>query len=520
MRKNLWMLAAILVCGAMTVLTSCSANDNPVDNNSTPTGKTLTGMYAVVLDNENGNIGGKAYSMVLVAYDFKADGTGQWSEMYYNDEDVYPFIGNGGDVGGQFKYTVDAEGKVSFTFDRPDMALQRGTVICLDDDVIALHHAKEDFYYFGALQDEETANEIRTLMRQFNGGNDNIVFYYWPASYGLGVDGDKYTLKSSDLTQDQVDGNLGLTKMSSGCYLQMHGGTVTLDNYTGTYDGAHPLINGMERDLIIILKGVSTINVSGNALGILTSGKIKLGGSGALKITTNAEGTNHFGIQGANYGKDKDALADLAYDNVRIKRMDKVINEDGTCTWTYIVGNYIPLGDVTIKDIGKPVSTDGNVYPCLDDLNAAGATLAGMVASVNGTGHGLILSSKVSDGSTSYEDAIAKVAAYTPAIADCEPWHLPTDVEAAEMVYRCADVDIKPLEYEKCNAIIVKYLRAEFGCNISKLSEKAVKAGVGKVNTMLIDYHGERGTMYDEYIHVVEAKMWHDESPVRACAKF
>ena len=32
MRKNLWMLAAILICGAMTVLTSCSANDDNVSN--------------------------------------------------------------------------------------------------------------------------------------------------------------------------------------------------------------------------------------------------------------------------------------------------------------------------------------------------------------------------------------------------------------------------------------------------------------------------------------------------------
>jgi len=30
MRKNLWMLAAILICGTMTMLTSCSENDNPV----------------------------------------------------------------------------------------------------------------------------------------------------------------------------------------------------------------------------------------------------------------------------------------------------------------------------------------------------------------------------------------------------------------------------------------------------------------------------------------------------------
>ena len=32
--KNLWMLAAILICGTMTMLTSCSVSDLPVDNNT------------------------------------------------------------------------------------------------------------------------------------------------------------------------------------------------------------------------------------------------------------------------------------------------------------------------------------------------------------------------------------------------------------------------------------------------------------------------------------------------------
>ena len=32
--KSLWMLAAILICGAMTMLTSCSVSDLPVDNNT------------------------------------------------------------------------------------------------------------------------------------------------------------------------------------------------------------------------------------------------------------------------------------------------------------------------------------------------------------------------------------------------------------------------------------------------------------------------------------------------------
>ena len=33
MRKNLWMLAVILICGSMTMFTSCSIIDNLADNN-------------------------------------------------------------------------------------------------------------------------------------------------------------------------------------------------------------------------------------------------------------------------------------------------------------------------------------------------------------------------------------------------------------------------------------------------------------------------------------------------------
>ena len=56
MRKNLWMLAAILVCVTMTMLTSCSENDNPVDDIITPTGKPkvfrLAQVHAVCSDGE------------------------------------------------------------------------------------------------------------------------------------------------------------------------------------------------------------------------------------------------------------------------------------------------------------------------------------------------------------------------------------------------------------------------------------------------------------------------------------
>ena len=520
MRKNLWMLAAILICGAMTMLTGCSDKDNPVDNNNTPTGKKLTGMYTVVLDDENGTIGANAYSMVLVAYDFKADGTGLWSELYYNDEDVYPFIGNGGEVGGQFKYTVDDEGNVSFTFDRPEFAPQRGTVISVDEDLIALHHTIKDIYYFGLLEDEETANDIRTLMTQFNGGRDK--WFFSPGElYAWYHEKDKLTLVDLETHAPVVDATINLEKKSDGYYMQMNGATITLDNITGIYtDSAQPLINGMDRDLTIILKGTSVIRVT-NPLGIQTSGNIKLGGSGVLKIITNAEGANHFGIQGANYGKDKDALNDLAYDNAVIKRIDKVVNKDGTCTWSYVVGDHVSLVEVTKEDIGKPVSADGYVYPCLDDLNADGGTLAGMLACVTEKGHGLILSSKAFEYSFSYENAKDKAASITPAIAGCEPWHLVTDVEVAEMLYACAGVASKPIVYEDAAFGGLEFVAAKIGCDETKFTEKAVKAGIGNVVNMVVDLNGKRAWSCSNLITRCDVDdSVYNKFPVRACAKF
>ena len=524
MRKKLWMLAAILICGAMTMLTSCSVDDNPVDNNDTPMPDKLSGMYTVMLDDEEGAIGSNAYSMVLVAYDFKADGTGQWSELYYDDENIYPFMGNGGDAGGQFKYTIDDEGMVSFTFERPDMVLQRGTVFCLDEDLIALDHTKDDFCYFGSKQDEETANDIRTLMRQFNGGSEKVAFNFSPTYYGLSANGDVYTLKNSQFTEDVVDASISITKKSADCCLRMHGGTVTLDNYTGSYEGANPLINGMERDLTIILKGSSVIKVTGNSLGILTSGNIKLGGIGELKIITNAEGANHFGIQGANYAKDNDDMNSLAYDNVRIKRMDKVINEDGTCTWTYIVGDIKPLSQADFEDIGKPVSADAKVYPCLEDLNAAGATLAGMVACIYNKGYGLILSPKVSETFKSYDDAKAKVAAFTPTIAGCEAWHMPDVLEIREMANMCAGgFRKKPLDYDTYKVNRVEYVVAKLYYGAAKFSEKAVKAGIGQPLDMIIDYSRRSkrvAALKNDNITFTKAQDYFNNCHIRACAVF
>ena len=230
------MLTAILICGVMTILISCSVSDNSVDNNM-PTNKKLTGMYTVVLDNENGNIGSNTYNRVLVAYDFKDDYTGQWLELFYKDGTDEPFIGHGGNAGGEFKYTVYADGKVSFIFERPDIALQRGTVTLLSDRHLVFHYNKNGEDYSGLLLDEKSANEIRTLMRQFNGGSDEQAttgHALTSAVVGeiVGSDGKVYAGTDYNTLPNSV------TAVAMVCYVDGngHGLAIALDDESGTMD--------------------------------------------------------------------------------------------------------------------------------------------------------------------------------------------------------------------------------------------------------------------------------------------
>ena len=358
-------------------------------------------------------------------------------------------------------------------------------------------------------------------MTQINGGNDMLLFDINSYDYGLAITHDKCTVVGNNC-EPATDATITLSGQSAGYYLQMYGGTIILDNYTGTYDGDQPLINGMGRDLTIILKGSSVIKFKGDAVGILTSGNVKLGGSGELKFVTNEKGYFSFGINSANYNRDHDVVDDLSLDNTYIKRIEQVNNVDGTCTWTYCVGMVKPLSKVTKEDIGKPVSADGEVYPGLSELQALGGTLAGMLASVNETGHGLILSSKDLGTSTSLEDAKNKAAALTPAIAGCEPWHLPTEVEAVEMVSGCAGVEPKPIKYVELEEE-PKPAGIEMPCKIDKLSEKAVKAGVGNVSNMIADLNGERALVFG-YLILRHKSIYGfidcNNSHFRACAKF
>lgn len=89
MKKQLvWMLAAILTLSGMT-LTSCSEKDTPVNNN--PLAEKLEGLWYAEYA-EEGNFPVKesdtpvAYTKVIHAYKFYADGTGMWEKFFLEDD--------------------------------------------------------------------------------------------------------------------------------------------------------------------------------------------------------------------------------------------------------------------------------------------------------------------------------------------------------------------------------------------------------------------------------------------------
>ena len=111
------MLAAILICGAMTMLTSCSVDDNPVDSKTLASRLVgewimehdMDGMDLFVEDDDI-KIPTDA-DMFTCIYHFDADGKG-WKELVIlkDGKCISSVISRYGD--GEFTYTIDKNGKV------------------------------------------------------------------------------------------------------------------------------------------------------------------------------------------------------------------------------------------------------------------------------------------------------------------------------------------------------------------------------------------------------------------------
>ena len=120
MRKNLWMLAAILICGAMTMLTSCSNNDNIMVVEPDPLAERLSGgawydIYEAsgMAQNESASSAEAAYSVVVDIYHFQADGTGDFQRCFFNDDNEEPVMVHGILGYGDFTYSSAADGTVA-----------------------------------------------------------------------------------------------------------------------------------------------------------------------------------------------------------------------------------------------------------------------------------------------------------------------------------------------------------------------------------------------------------------------
>ena len=120
MRKNL----IILICGVMTMLTSCSKDDddNPTYNVPGPLAEKLSGgawydIYEAsgTAEEEGVRNAETAYSVVVDIYHFQADGTGDFQRCFFDDDNEEPVVVQGILGYGDFTYSSAADGTVTIT---------------------------------------------------------------------------------------------------------------------------------------------------------------------------------------------------------------------------------------------------------------------------------------------------------------------------------------------------------------------------------------------------------------------
>ena len=123
MRKNLWMLTAILIYGVTLMLTSCSKDDDDdtmFDSPGTLAEKLSGGAWydfyeasGTVKEESGSNAGTVSYTMVVDIYHFQADGTGDFQRCFFNDDDEEPVMVHGILGYGDFTYGSAADGTVA-----------------------------------------------------------------------------------------------------------------------------------------------------------------------------------------------------------------------------------------------------------------------------------------------------------------------------------------------------------------------------------------------------------------------
>ena len=126
MKKNLWMMAAIVICGVMMTLTSCSKDDDKNEPKLVSPGpmaeKVSGGAWYDVYEasgtaKEEGSSDAEtvSYSVVIDIYNFRADGTGDFQRCFFNDESEEPVMVHGILGYGVFTYSSATDGTVAIT---------------------------------------------------------------------------------------------------------------------------------------------------------------------------------------------------------------------------------------------------------------------------------------------------------------------------------------------------------------------------------------------------------------------
>ena len=183
MKKNLWMMAAMLICGVMMVLTSCSKDDDKNEPKLVSPGpmaeKVSGGAWYDVYEasgtaKEEGSSDAEtvSYSVVIDIYNFRADGTGDFQRCFFNDESEEPVMVHGILGYGVFTYSSATDGTVAITLSNNwDQSYpQKWNVTYGNETITAKGVDGQTLTLVRA--DDETMAILNSFLEQ-NGGSDN-----------------------------------------------------------------------------------------------------------------------------------------------------------------------------------------------------------------------------------------------------------------------------------------------------------------------------------------------------------
>lgn len=199
---KLWMMAAILLCGASVVLTSCSKDDeNTTPSGPGPLAEQLSGTWYEIYEasgvakSEGAKDENVPYSVVVDIYHFQKDGTGDFQRCFFGDDNTEPALVQGILGYGIFTYTSTKDGRVDISLknnwnqDYP----QQWTVNYANEAITAKGVNGQALTLVRA-DDEETQAALNNIVEQNGGTTKYNVADYKPK----GVDNSQWMKSLAD----------------------------------------------------------------------------------------------------------------------------------------------------------------------------------------------------------------------------------------------------------------------------------------------------------------------------------